>query len=348
MDKRIKMIISLVLALLISSFINQNIIYEEKPVLDTVKLETAFSEVGVSAKLLVENFRQIVSVKKVEENKQIAGGTGKIEGPIGLIPIEEKQIEPTSSKGKPIINFFPTRKPTIRPTIRPTVTQQVKTPTPIKKPTTAPTAYAPQEDIRSGQDLEEIFEIASDYSCTPVAVIKAIVAQETPGIFTMSPRQVLLYNSYKWWYRVETREEICSGQAYHPGVGLIPKDSNFAGERCKEDQGFVSTSIGAGMIIDSTWNSFKSEVKSKLRVKEVDRRVLLDAMTGVGLILNDAVGSSSCRSWDIKTLKKAACIYYQGVECTKATAFYCNVVCNNYNKYSGDNLNCSVCYTGNN
>lgn len=312
----------------------------------TAQLKTKISSIRLPnlANLFTLNFK----LSNSEPTNQLTNVSPSIN--FGQAPTGIWQPTPTNFIPTPTLYLRPTSQPfKPSPTLikNPTPTESVK---PTKKPPPAPTSYAPKEDIRPGQDLDDIFEIASGHSCAPMAAIKAIIAQETPGIYTMSLSQVLLYNSYKWWYRVETKQEICSGQAYHPGDNLIPQDSNFGGEICFPDKikDYKSTSIGAGMIIDSTWNSFKGEVKNKLKVKEVDRRVLLDALIGVGLILKSNAGSgSSCKSWDIKTLKKAACIYYSGRPCTSATAFYCNVVCNNYNKYSGGNLNCSVCYSGN-
>ncbi|PIY69379.1 hypothetical protein COY90_00970 [Candidatus Roizmanbacteria bacterium CG_4_10_14_0_8_um_filter_39_9] len=98
--------------------------------------------------------------------------------------------------------------------------------------------------------------------------------------------------------------------------------------------------MGATQILQSYWDkTYKDKVKQKLKVGQADRRVLLDALVGFGLIVIDNTKySGSCTKWEFKYVIKAACANAGG-SCEPYN--YCYTICNNYNKYSGQNNNCN-------
>lgn len=70
----------------------------------------------------------------------------------------------------------------------------------------------------------------------------------------------------------------------------------------------------------------------------MDRRVLLDALVGFGIILQEGVKhQGSCDSWDARDVIKAACINTGG-HCESYN--YCYTICKNYNKYANQSNNC--------
>ncbi len=228
------------------------------------------------------------------------------------------------------------------PTIKPT-----KPPTPTSKPTptAVPTPVAPAEDLRPGKSLEDIFKIAGQTACVPSALLKAFVAQEGPGTLTYSDKSALFYNAYDWWHRVTEKQQVCSGYGYYPETGLIAEDSLYAGERCKEAfspetaNDTVSKSLGATQILQYYWEkTFKEKTKQALKVNNVDRRVLLDALVGFGIILKEGTKyNGSCDNWDFKYVIKAACVNTGG-HCDYYN--YCYTICKNYNKFASQNNSC--------
>jgi len=260
------------------------------------------------------------------------------------IPTEVPSSPPSSipTNGISIIptySYRPTKIPTKLP-IQPT-----KTPKPTEKPKPTPTPLAPPEYIRPGTSLEDIYKIAGEKRCVPAALLKAFVAQEGPGALSYSDQSALFYNAYDWWHRAKEVKEVCGGYAYHTETGLIPQDSLFAGEKCKEGfnpstTGYDSGSMGATQILQSYWDkTYKDKVKQKLKVGQADRRVLLDSLVGFGLIVVDNTKySGSCNNWEFKYVIKAACANAGG-SCEPYN--YCYTICNNYNKYSGQNNNCN-------
>lgn len=243
-----------------------------------------------------------------------------------------ESVEPTLSEPTEVVLY--------RPTINPK-----DTPKPTKRPRPTPTPLAPPEDMRPGADLDDIFKKAAELSCVPDNLLKAFVANEAPGVLNWSKEQALFYNSYNWWHRVKTLKEVCAGYGWYTQTGLVAEDSLFAGERCKEPfsaataNDTYSKSLGATQMLKSYWDKYYAEpTKQKLKVKQVDRRVLIDSLIGFGIHLRKDSGySGQCDNWELKDIAKAACVN-TGVSCDFYN--YCYTICNNYNKFSKKSFNC--------
>ncbi|PIU36889.1 hypothetical protein COT02_03705 [Candidatus Roizmanbacteria bacterium CG07_land_8_20_14_0_80_34_15] len=220
-------------------------------------------------------------------------------------------------------------------------------PKPTKPPKPSPTPLAPPEYLRPGTGLEDIFKKAGELACVPPALLKAFVAQEAPGVLNWSDQTALFYNAYDWWHRVKEKSQVCGGYGYHTHTGLIPEDSLFAGEKCKDPfspetaNDTYSRLLGSCQMLRSYWEKdFKNPTKQKLKVSQVDRRVLIDCLIGYGIHFKQDTGySGSCNGdWEMKYVAKAACVNAGG---TCEYYNYCTTICNNYNKFANKNYNCS-------
>ena len=220
-------------------------------------------------------------------------------------------------------------------------------PKPTKPPKPSPTPLAPPEYLRPGTGLEDIFKKAGELACVPPALLKAFVAQEAPGVLNWSDQTALFYNAYDWWHRVKEKSQVCGGYGYYTHTGLIPEDSLFAGEKCKDPfspetaNDTYSRLLGSCQMLRSYWEKdFKNPTKQKLKVSQVDRRVLIDCLIGYGIHFKQDTGySGSCNGdWEMKYVAKAACVNAGG---TCEYYNYCTTICNNYNKFANKNYNCS-------
>ena len=221
-------------------------------------------------------------------------------------------------------------------------TEKPPIPTKALQPTAAPTPVAPAEYLRPGTSLDDIFAKASALTCVSVDVFKSLIAQESPGVLTYSQKSALFYNAYDWWHRVTEKQQVCSGYGYYPETGLIAEDSMFAGESCKAgiNGDTISKAMGASQMLKYYWDKVYAEkTKQVLKVDKVDRRVLLDALVGWGIDIKEGTKySGSCTNWDFKHAMQAACINTGATDNCKT---YCNTICRNFNRFTGQNNDCS-------
>ncbi len=237
-------------------------------------------------------------------------------------------LSPTN--GTDVINHVST------PTITKTPTKYIK-PTKIPKPTKTPDVFPIDPSlVRPGKTSNEVFKIASQKTCVPEAVLKSIAYIESGEFFSVvSPKYFLLYNSYNWWNSPYLTEEkrACGGYDFANATGIIPSDSKFAGYNCHSDGSTSSeynTIMGPMQMTIAIQNKFAKNAASALGVKQVDRRVILDALLLAGFNIKYNVRASSCVSWSGREVAKAACSYYGS--CNNG---YCTTFCNNYRKFGG-------------
>ncbi len=342
-NKRLKIIICIIVSFFISSLANNNLLYGKKPVLNTLKLAGLRSDI---TKFVSENIKSVglLDTIKKDSNKFVGQQTGYIEGQVGNTSEKSGYTKPTSLPLSPVKKIIiPTKFNTIYPTrvapsyngLSPTSKQK---PTMVSEPT--PTPVALPQYMRPGKNLEEIFSIASKISCVSVPLIKAIVRAESPGVLTYSERSALFYNAFDWWHRVDNYKQVCSGYGYYTQTGLIAEDSLFAGQKCKEPYGQgPPVTIGTGQLLEREWTKYKDKVKSALSLKsdqKVDRRVTIDGLIAIGMLINEETRyKGSCDNWDFKYVIKAACVY-GGYE----QYSYFSLICRNYNQFTGGNNNC--------
>ena len=193
--------------------------------------------------------------------------------------------------------------------------------------------------------MDDIFKKAGALACFPPSLLKAFVANEAPGVLTWSDEQVLFYNAYDWWHRVKSLKEVCSGYGWHPETGLVASDSLFAGEKCKDPfssetaNDTYSQALGATQMLKYYWDkNYAEKVKQKLKVSQVDRRVLIDSLIGFAINLREESRyTGGCDNWALKDVVRTACVNTGG-NCNYYN--YCYTICNNYNKYAKKNYSC--------
>lgn len=258
---------------------------------------------------------------------------------VSSTPTRPIQPTPTGS-----IRFYPS--PTIYNRLKPFITitsSQSRTyikptikPTKIPRPTKAPDVFPIDPSLaRPGKTSDEVFKIASEKTCVPVAVLKSIAYIESGEFFSVvSPKYFLLYNSYNWWNSPYLTEEkrACGGYDFDDGSGLVEADSKFAGYNCHSDGSTAAQSYMLGpMQIAGYWQTkFGKEAAKLLGVSKIDRRVILDAITIAGILTKTNVKPTSCTNWSGHDVAKAACAYYGS--CNNG---YCTTFCNNYRKFGG-------------
>jgi len=344
--KIVFIVVSIGISFLISSFLYSHY-FDESSEFDTVALKSDVDALVTSVTTFhfelprVTLFSQRIESPSPTPEKPYPTPVGSM---LPGIPTSTPYVQPTRRVSiLPTYPYQPTRistKPPIKqPTIAPT-----QTPKPTKKPKPTPTPLAPPGYLRPGVGLEDIFKKAGELSCVPTALLKAFVAQEAPGVLNWSNEQALFYNAYDWWHRVKTVKQVCGGYGYYTHTGLVAEDSLFPGEKCKDPfspetaSDTYSRVIGSCQMLQSYWEKdFKNPTKQKLKVGQVDRRVLIDCLIGYGIHFRKDTGySGSCNNWDMKYVAKAACVNAGGT-CDN----YCYIICNNYNKYAGKNNNCN-------
>ena len=231
-------------------------------------------------------------------------------------------------------------------------TKPIKTPTQYVIPTNPPKSTKPPKptkppDIfpidpslaRYGKTTDEVFTFASSKTCVPKEVLKGIAYIESGGFFdVVDPKYFLLYNSENWWNSEFLPEEkrACGGYDYDNGSGIVPSDSKYAGHNCHSDGSTGSTSyiMGPMQVNGSEQSKFASQVKSATGGKQIDRRIILDAILIVGFISKQNVLPSSCSNWSAHDVAKAACGYYGSCGFADGT-YYCNTFCRNYKSFGG-------------
>jgi hypothetical protein len=211
-------------------------------------------------------------------------------------------------------------------------------PTKTPKPTKAPDVFPIDPSLaRPGKTTDEVFEIASQKTCVPVAVLKSIAYIESGEFFSVvSPKYFLLYNSYNWWksqYLTDVKR-ACGGYDYASNTGIIPSDSNFAGQACNGGQGGDLVAMGPLSVSDYWEGKYKKPAANVLGVPQTDQRVILDAIAIVAMSVKDNVKPANCSNWTAHEVAKAACSYYGSCGFKDGT-YYCNTFCRNYTKFGG-------------
>ena len=230
-----------------------------------------------------------------------------------LLPQKQWGKKPDSVQETPI-SITPTT--TIKGSENPTPTTIVQTPnlgvstkpiptnqpqpTKIPKPTKAPDVFPIDPSlVRPGKTTDEVFEIAAQKTCVPKEVLKSIAYIESGEFFSVvSPKYFLLYNSYNWWNSqfLTDSKRACGGYDFDNGSGLVEADSLFAGYQCHGDgsTGAQSYIFGPMQINGSEQGKHGPTAAKLLGVSKVDRRVILDAITIVGVITKINVQPTSC------------------------------------------------------
>lgn len=245
-----------------------------------------------------------------------------------VIPTLPEQIPPPAG---PSAEIIPTEPPI--PTIVDTIA-----PTNIPKSTKAPDVFPIDPSLaRPGTTSDEVFSIASEKTCVPKEVLKGIAYIESGKFFdVVSPKYFLLYNSYNWWkseYLTDVKR-ACGGYDYASNTGIIPQDSNFAGQSCGSGQGGDLVTMGPMSVSDYWEGKFKPAAAKALGVSQVDQRVILDALAIVGVSIKTNVKPANCGSWTAWEVAKAACSYYGSCGFKDGT-YYCNTFCRNYKSFGG-------------
>ncbi|MCX6733014.1 MAG: hypothetical protein NTV98_05760 [Candidatus Roizmanbacteria bacterium] len=260
-----------------------------------------------------------------------------------VLPTMAYEVAPTSV---PILtpNIQPTKiaLPTFSPnvTLKPSIPQPTKAPEPTKapKPTKAPDVFPVDPSLkRPGETVDEMFTIAAQKACIPKAALRAIASIESGGFFdTVSPKYLLLYNSYNWWNSEFITEEkrICSGYAYDGNTGAVPSDSKYPGYKCKEGSGSGLGVMGVTQISPREFELYGKDAARALGVGKTDRRVILDALVITGLAIQKEVHAGSCSNWSASEMVKGACSYYGSCGFKDGT-YYCNTFCRNLKTYGG-------------
>ena len=261
------------------------------------------------------------------------------------VPTSTPYIQPTALPGGIYTSPLPTTAAI------PITTNGVSpAPTNTPKPTKPPNVFPVDPSLqRPGTTPDEVFTIASQKTCVPKAVLRAIASIESGGFFdVVDPKWFMLYNSYNWWKSpsITDMQRICSGYGQDGNTGIIPSDSNFAGQVCLKPAPMGGNLVVRGPMSISFWETkdFKSKAARVLDVPVADERVILDALVIAGLSINNEVKPSSCQSWSTHDIVKAACIYYGTAEkCGYADhSYYCNTFCHNLPKYGGKDCSSAV------
>ncbi|MCX7955528.1 MAG: hypothetical protein N2593_00230 [Patescibacteria group bacterium] len=223
-------------------------------------------------------------------------------------------------------------------------------PTKTPKPTITPDYFNIDPSLaRPGKTPDEVFDIASQKTCVPKEILKSIAYIESGKFFdVVSPKYFLLYNSYNWWNSEFLTEEkrICGGYGYNLNKGVVPNDSKFAGYRCRADNNNNLDVMGPMSVSYYGQQKYGKKVANLLGVNDADRRVILDALIIVGLIIKDNVRPQNCKDWNSKQIIKAACGYY-GSCGIKDGSYYCATFCKNYKNFGGKG-NCDPSILGDN
>ncbi len=252
--------------------------------------------------------------------------------PTQIIPTVSNQFVVTTS---PTNGLYPTRFITQTPTLT-----AVPIPTKVPKPTKPPDVFQIDPALaRPGKTTDEVFTIASQKTCVPKEILKGIAYIESGSFFdVVPPKYFSLYNSANWWTSQFLTEEkrACGGYDFDNGSGIVPPDSKYAGHNCHSDGSTGATSyiMGPMQANGSEQSKFGSKVGSLLGVKNVDRRVILDAIMIVGLITKQNIQPATCTNWSGHDIVKAACGYYGSCGIADGT-YYCATFCRNYKKFGG-------------
>lgn len=253
------------------------------------------------------------------------------------IPTSTPALFPSNPPPLPtsISRISPTTRAIPSPTQPP---QPTKPPKPTKGPDLFPIDPAKR---RPGETVDEIIALAAQKACTPKEVLRTLASIESGGFFdTVIPKYLLLYNSEGWWNSEfisdddEGRKRVCSGYSYDSNTGLIFDDAKHAGERCRDGSGSGLTTAGVMQLSTYLNNHYKDKAAKAIGSKNVDRRIIFDALVIAALNIKENAKATTCTNWDARTVVKAACSYY-GSCGTKDGTYYCATFCRNYQKYGG-------------
>ncbi len=237
----------------------------------------------------------------------------------------------------------------------PHITNKPPQPTNKPKPTTAPDVFPIDPSLkRPGTTVDEIFTIAAQKACIPKAALRAFASIESGGFFdTVSPKYLLLYNSYNWWNSEFTADpkiqpdwqRICSGYGYDTNTGLIPGDSKYAGSKCKDGANSGLSVMGVTQVSAREYSLYGGDAARALGVSKTDRRVILDALIMTGMAVQREVHAGSCSNWSATELVKGACSYYGSCGMDDHT-YYCATYCRKLKTFGGGD--CSGAIKSNN
>jgi hypothetical protein len=223
----------------------------------------------------------------------------------------------------------------IQPTTEP---QPTKKPKPTKGPDLFPIDAALK---RPGETVDDIIAQAAAKACVPKEVLRTLASIESGGFFdTVIPKYLQLYNSESWWSSEfiaaddEGRKRVCSGYSYDSNTGVIFPDSKHAGEKCRDGSGSGLTTAGVMQLSTYLNDHYKSQAAKLVGSKNVDRRIIFDALVIAGLNIKENTKATACTNWDARTVVKAACSYYGSCGIKDGT-YYCATFCRNYQKYGG-------------
>ncbi|MEK7597330.1 MAG: hypothetical protein AAB441_01650 [Patescibacteria group bacterium] len=328
--KNYRVFLSIILSLMIVLFVI--------PIFSTPnKIKNLLSNIKFNPNSLTKLF----TIKFDSKDPELVSRLDDRKNSFNLTPISQTTsvpVEPTSQSRLTPTTLYPTNK-IISPTKIPIkIPTNPPTPTKKPKPTRAPDVFPIDTSLaRPGKTADEVFEIASQKTCVPKAVLKGVAYIESGSFFdVVSPKYFLLYNSYNWWNSEFLTEEkrACSGYDYDSNTGLIPSDSKFAGHKCRDGSGSGLVTMGPLAVSDHWEGKFKKPAASALGVAKTGQRVILDAIAIVGMSVKSNVKPANCKSWTAHEVAKAACSYYGSCGFKDGT-YYCNTFCRNYAKFGG-------------
>lgn len=361
LPKTVFIVLSLVISFFVSSFLYIRY-FDESSQFDTVALKNDVDAIVTSVTAFHFEFPRVTLFSQRIENpsptpllEETPYPTRADNAPLPTetpspsfdIPTSTPYIQPTKQAAiLPTYSYqpikIPTKPPIITSTIAPTQTPK---PTKPPKPTKAPDIFPVDPSLqRPGKTSDEVFTIAAQKTCTPKEVLRAIASIESGGFFdVVDPKWFNLYNSYNWWKSpfLTDVKRACGGYDYDGNTGIIPADSNFAGQTCPGAQGGNLVVRGPMSVSDYWEGKFKPPAAKLLQVPQVDQRVILDAIVIVALSIKENVKPANCNSWTAHDIVKAACSYYGS--CTiQGGGNYCTTFCNNITKYGGKNCSSAV------
>jgi len=338
---RLKILISIFIAFLISAFVAKYSQTPGSPNINTNKIVTDAKNITISFadKINPAKLISIISFPVfVAPTNTLVPSKYPTQKPISTPIIHQPSVTDPTSTPYP---SFPTSKPTSRPnqTTSPTTKPSPTTipPTPKPLPTVVSEIFPVDQALkRPGASVDEVFKIGADKTCVPKEVIRTIASIESGGFFnTVSTRYFFFYNSYNWWNSefLTEQKRTCSGYDYDSNTGLVPSDSKFAGTRCRNGSNSGLTTMGPMQVSTYEQSQYGKDAARKLGVSAADRRVILDAIIIAGLIIQDNV-KAGCGTWSGKDVIKAACAYYGSCGIRDGT-YYCATFCRNYKSFGG-------------
>lgn len=349
MKQRIKILTSLLISFLVSSFVANYSQFPGSPHINTLRIASDVKETSLNVTEKISSFKIISSIT-------LPNFFSSNISPTTLPNMNnENRVAPSSI----ITQTKPSVIPTGKRFVFPTSAVRKKTPTPTVKKIVSPTAKPTPTEIpigrvRPGKNYNEMVEIVAKKTCVPAALIKAFAAIEsgdkTQSKIAFLPQdRFIKYNTYDWWNDPSTSQaQVCEGIGYNHHTGLIPEGSQYAGARCMQAETFTTVdvfSMGYLSLSEYVENAYRKRVLDLLKVDKVDRRVFFDATVIAALHLKNTstYRGDDCNNWEAKYIAKAACKYLSFCiyDMGKRTGDYCQEICDLYNGFtSGEKANC--------